>query len=65
MSDTERGAGEQGAEAEGVGGPEVVETSEGEWLERPPPDHQPQFRCMVRRRGSVVKRVVSDGTSRR
>lgn len=64
MSETERKDGGQSAEAKRAGAPEVVETWEGQWLAMPPPDRQPQFQCTVRPRGSIVRRVLGDGTSR-
>lgn len=36
--------------------PEVLEATEGDWIPMPPPDRQPQFRCALRPRGSVVNR---------
>jgi len=41
---------------------EIVEAAEGEWVEMPPPDCLPHFRCVVRGRGSVVRPGKSDGT---
>jgi hypothetical protein len=34
--------------------PEILHAAEGEWREEPPPDRQPQFRCIVHPRGSVL-----------
>ena len=34
--------------------PKIVEAKEGEWLEVPPPDQQPQFACIVQPRGTVI-----------
>jgi len=54
---------------EAEGRAEIVEAAEGEWVERPPPDREPQFRCVVRPRGSVVARsrrsCEADGDVRR
>ena len=35
-------------------GPVIVEAKEGEWVERLPPDLEPQFRCLLHGRRSVI-----------
>ena len=46
--------------------PAVLAETEGEWAEMPPPELQPQFRCILRGLGSVVRRPAQphapDGT---
>ena len=44
--------------------PQILEATDGGWLDMPPPDVQPQFRCILRERGSVVGRGVAHGPQR-
>ena len=49
--------GEQGASRTR---PRILEATEGEWHEKPPPDRQPQFRCIVHGPGSAMGRHLPD-----
>ena len=42
--------------------PQILEASEGKWLDRPPPDLEPHFRCIVHPRGSRRGRRAPEGT---
>jgi len=43
--------------------PEVIAAEDGPWAEKPPPDLQPQFRCVVHPRGSIVPSQRSEATA--
>ena len=43
----------------------IVEASEGEWREEPPPDLRPEFQCVVHPRGSVIGTGTEQPASQR
>ena len=52
---------EAATEARAAPRPQILDATDGTWLDMPPPDVQPQFRCILRDRGSVVGRGMADG----
>ena len=43
-----------GVSAAGAKRPQVIAAEDGAWAEKPPPDLQPQFRCIRHGRGTVI-----------
>ncbi len=42
------------AVGDGARRPQVIAAEDGTWVEKPPPDLQPQFRCIRRARGTIL-----------